>query len=314
MTSEAIEIQGRKGTKIEGLFGMFDILGYKSLIKKDIDYVLNVYYNSIYNRHLAALAFADSHMTNLQPSVQPKLLAFSDTFIFYQEFYPNEEIFKKLQRVSAFIISSCYLLRLAFEGGIPLRGAISFGEYYIDKENMIFLGHPIVEAHDLEVSQDWSGAVLCDSAYNLIKPMIEDKDLKSQILQIKTNEDCKLCNRTCPFDLNEYLVEYGIPYKGETQRGMALRWDDFAVRDLFGIGLENININSVRGDLCECLEIYGIVKERFGSHDKGIDDREIKNKIENTSKFFEYINNIFLKEFKMKGFKRSYIPSKINRD
>ena len=35
MTSEAIEIQGRKGTKIEGLFGMFDILGYKSLIKKD---------------------------------------------------------------------------------------------------------------------------------------------------------------------------------------------------------------------------------------------------------------------------------------
>ena len=138
MTSETIENRIRKGTKIEGLFGMFDILGYKSLIKNDIDYYIDIYYNYIYNKHLAAIAFADSHTTDLQPSVQPKLLAISDTFILYHEYYPKENNFKKLQRASAFLISSCYLLRLAFEAGIPLRGAISFGEYYIDKENTIF--------------------------------------------------------------------------------------------------------------------------------------------------------------------------------
>jgi len=314
MTSETIENRIRKGTKIEGLFGMFDILGYKSLIKNDIDYCIDIYYNCIYNKHLAAIAFADSHTTDLQPSVQPKLLAISDTFILYHEYYPNENNFEKLQRASAFIISSCYLLRLAFEAGIPLRGAISFGEYYIDKENTIFLGRPIVEAHEIEVSQDWSGAILCESAHNIIKPMFEDNNLESCILEIKKNNDeCKTCNRTCLFDLNEYLVEYKIPYKEGTKKGLALRWDDFAVRDLFGIGLENININSSTGKTNKYNEIYINVEERFGAHKKDTNSK-IKKKIENTSIFFGYLNDIFSNQFIMKKFHRAYKPHKIKRD
>ena len=75
--------------------------------------------------------------------------------------------------------------------------------------------------------------------------MFEDNDLESCILEIKKNNDeCKTCNRTCLFDLNEYLVEYKIPYKEGTKKGLALRWDDFAVRDLFEIGLKNMYVFS----------------------------------------------------------------------
>jgi len=196
-----------------------------------------------------------------------------------------------------------------------LRGAISFGEYYIDKENTIFLGYPAVEAHDAGISQDWSGAVLCNSAYNFVKLMLEDTDLQNEVLQKKANgEECKDCNRVCPFDLNEFLIEYKIPCKKSTLKGIALRWDDFAVRDLFGIGLENININSETGDIDDYHGIYRKVQTRFRAHNKDIKDDGIKKKIENTSKFIEYINNIYSKDFTMNKSRKFYIPHRIKYD
>jgi len=304
----------RKGEKIKGFFGMFDILGYRNLIKNDLNDVINIFDSLICKRHLLALALADSHTTNLQPSVQPKPLAFSDTFIFYQQYYSHESSFAKLQRASAFIISSCYLLRLAFEGGIPLRGAISFGEYFIDTDNMVFFGTPAVEAHDAGISQDWSGAILCDSAWNFINPMLEDANLKNHVLQIKSNDECKNCDRTCPFDLTEFLVEYEIPYKNLALKGIALRWDDFAVRDLFAIPLDNININSKLGYIDDYQGICRTIQDRFGAHNKNTGKDDVIKKIENTSKFMETINNIYSKEFTMRKFHNSYIPYKIRLD
>jgi len=51
MTSEAIENRINKGTIIEGLFGMIDILGYKNLIKNNIySYFIHICYNCIHIR------------------------------------------------------------------------------------------------------------------------------------------------------------------------------------------------------------------------------------------------------------------------
>lgn len=49
-------------------------------------------------------------------------------------------------------------------GSTRIRGGVSYGEAFIDKENSIFLGMPIVEAYRLEQRQQWAGAALTDAA------------------------------------------------------------------------------------------------------------------------------------------------------
>jgi len=48
--------------------------------------------------------------------------------------------------------------------GIPLRGAMAFGELYVDKENDIFFGKALVEAYRFGEHQDWIGFLLTPSA------------------------------------------------------------------------------------------------------------------------------------------------------
>ncbi len=44
-----------------------------------------------------------------------------------------------------------------FKNGLPLRGAIAFGDAVMDRQRGIFLGHPIIEAARAESSQRWCG-------------------------------------------------------------------------------------------------------------------------------------------------------------
>ena len=41
--------------------------------------------------------------------------------------------------------------------GRMIRGGISFGEAYINEEESVFVGKPIVEVYQLEKSQQWAG-------------------------------------------------------------------------------------------------------------------------------------------------------------
>jgi hypothetical protein len=49
-----------------------------------------------------------------------------------------------------------------------VRGGISFGEAYIDEEESVFVGKPIVEAYQLEKSQQWAGVALMEKAVERI--------------------------------------------------------------------------------------------------------------------------------------------------
>ena len=45
-----------------------------------------------------------------------------------------------------------------------LRVGISYGEFYAEPENEIYVGSAIVEAYRLEQAQQWAGAALTDTA------------------------------------------------------------------------------------------------------------------------------------------------------
>jgi hypothetical protein len=82
---------------------------------------------------------------------------FSDTFIFYST-DDEKQSFPSFEE-----ISRSFIYRLT-ERGIPVRGAMSFGKFYANKENNIFFGPALVEAYKYGEQQDWIGFILTPSA------------------------------------------------------------------------------------------------------------------------------------------------------
>jgi hypothetical protein len=74
------------------------------------------------------------------------------------------------QEVNYLLIALANLVGQALGSGVPLRGALSYGNCILDPNNNIFIGYPIVEAVEAEKCQDWVGiAVLPQAAYKLSK-------------------------------------------------------------------------------------------------------------------------------------------------
>lgn len=258
---------------IEGFFGLFDILGYKKLIENNdltkLIEIFNEYILDIDKRSVTIDGIDRNQMLSFPSQPEVQTLVFSDTIILYQEKSEN-----LLDLTPSILLKSCLLLRFAFEGGIPLRGAISYGKYYV--HDKCFLGKPIIEAYEDEKKQDWSGAVLCKSA-----------EEKIQALFRKTESTQSFNYRGITINpmgwfmsfLDQLLYRYSVPYKDQSneEKRLALCWDDFMVDFA---GLEDIpELNRGKNKSF----IKNRVQEQFARHKKPID--KVKRKIDNTAKF-----------------------------
>jgi hypothetical protein len=284
------------GSKITGFFGFFDILGYAKMIElNDLDTIIQIYDSIFPHLDKSAMAFAGlNNPQNFEQYFVIKSLAFSDTFILYQDVTEIPDSIR-LAVANNFILTSSYLLRLAFDRGIPLRGAISFGNYFIRESPICFLGSPIVEAFVAEKKQEWSGAILCESAQKIIQNRSENID-HNQLHEIlrKSSESCSKCS-TCSFpkrfDQNNLsLIEYDVPIKNDndvaTARSRALCWDDSVIEAYIKLGLGCYG-DPPKND----REIYDTVRKKFSSHKKSIESRDVQRKMENTANFLNHIYN-----------------------
>ncbi len=87
---------------------------------------------------------------------------FSDTFIVYTD-DDSAESFGAIDYISR------WFLYFLITGDIPVRGAISCGTFYADRENDLFFGEALIEAHEYGEAQDWIGFLLCPSAEERLK-------------------------------------------------------------------------------------------------------------------------------------------------
>lgn len=141
-----------------------DILGFTSFVQKNqLDYVVEsslgwfrkALHHSIHQEefpsHVPSLAQLQSHS-------ELGIAWFSDTILIYT-LEDTEECLQSL-------ISSIgwLLFETMFTEDTRLRCGISYGEAYIDADNSIFVGKPIIEAYHLEEKQAWSGGALTTSA------------------------------------------------------------------------------------------------------------------------------------------------------
>lgn len=153
--------------KKKGVVCFFDILGYQNIIKQDnYELASNVIENILYKVPTKALestkqlfnnkniALLDAAISSIQKS---KPIIVSDSILYVLPLTGKKtDQFKLL----VFIIYMAHFIRMNFESGLPLRGAIDFGEVYIHKNS--FAGSSIVDTYTLSSKMEYSGCILTD--------------------------------------------------------------------------------------------------------------------------------------------------------
>ncbi len=159
--------------------GYFDLLGTKKIISTNNHLsVFSVYGNAIEQF---------KNMKNTIPDIQP--LWFSDTFMIYSEDMSING-FGEVSHIASWV---CYDLIMK---GIPVRGSISYGEFYADKDNSLFFGKPLIEAYEYGEAQDWLGFILCPSVENILISQGFFSDQSSAYVYSNIPYKKVLCNKS----------------------------------------------------------------------------------------------------------------------
>ena len=90
----------------------------------------------------------------------------SDSIIVYSDVVVENtnivDVFEEFVVFVRHLVVSSLLRRL------PLRGAISFGEFYVDDRNSIYFGKSLLDAIKLEKQQNWIGCIISENLNDII--------------------------------------------------------------------------------------------------------------------------------------------------
>lgn len=145
-----------------------DILGFSALVREnDLD---SVVVNSLgffrkalsHSLHKSGFPIAPPPTAELTTHSYVGVAWFSDTILLYTKEDSDEAVRALLSTVA------WLLFETLLHGQTKVRAGIAYGQAFIDPVNSLFVGQPIIEAHEMEQDQEWSGAALTPSAYERI--------------------------------------------------------------------------------------------------------------------------------------------------
>lgn len=243
------------------IVSMFDILGFSSLLceedlEKIKDYMIGIEKLTDSNSDgVRSSGNVTDELGNimgklLEPDNENKLVEYKfafDTMIYYAK-GDEERDFYNIIVITAKLLAYSYFLM-----GLPIRGAISYGELYVDDKNIF--GKSLINAHNYEAKQEWSGCILSPELINRFE---------------STDIFAKMC-------IDNLLLEYYVPIKVKDKKGCirieneksyTINWMQYAGRN---------------------ISLDGFKKQWFALRKDGYKcSEEVKRKLENTVKFREY--------------------------
>jgi len=233
------------------MVALFDVLGYKNLIdQNNVATVASLLRETLQQIPAAVSQWfkkefpENTAVDEIVSAVKP--LVFSDTILLTL----NEDAATdtKAGNLFVFFVECAFVQRFMFENGLPLRGAISYGEFYVS--DLCFVGKPVVRAYELAQSQDWCGVALTVEAENAWIAL-QDKSWLHRSASI--------------------VIPYDVPLKSMgTSRLISLQWPAIPVENK---GFPN--------------DPRGAVVEKFSAHGKIVPPAEYR-RIENTARFFSH--------------------------
>lgn len=139
-----------------------------------------------------------------EPSVEKTW--FSDTFLLYS---PDNTA----SSFASIATTTQWFIYFLISSGIPVRGAMSCGNFYADKENNVFFGQSLIEAYNYGENQDWIGFVLSPTAVNQMAavglPANERRDYAYWKIPYKKNDG------TLTESLPAYIIGDSVKINGK---------------------------------------------------------------------------------------------------
>lgn len=257
MTNHSVKNKALKTRK--GIVGFFDILGYQSFLlnnaaedaaKDAAEEVLTILDNidlKLVNAFVRDIPDAEEAFLSFFKE-EFGLLVFSDTILLTSEY--KVDCKQRLDQWLLFFTLSSLLCEKMFEFGLPIRGAISFGDY-ITKNNC-FAGKPIVEAYKVTEDLNLAACVLADSAKNEFESLspFSETNKYSRAFKLLT-------------------LKYLVPFKNKKEESsFVLKYD--------------LNTNKQDDDIRQ------IILNSFWRHNKDI-SLSAHEKVNNTEKFIRFL-------------------------
>ncbi|MBI5056437.1 MAG: hypothetical protein HZB61_07470 [Nitrospirae bacterium] len=130
----------------------FDLMGFKKLVQKHqdlIEYVLLIYEDVLK---------AIEQNVGFKQKYGISYSWFSDTFIIYSQSDSNQD-FALVEQASRHFFQKLILHY------IPVRGAMTIGKLYSQREKNIFLGEALIDAYEYGEKQNWLGFILTPNIF-----------------------------------------------------------------------------------------------------------------------------------------------------
>ena len=90
---------------------------------------------------------------------------FSDTILLFTREDSDESLRELLQTVA-------WLLFATINSTTRMRAGIAYGDAFIDPQNAMYVGIPIIDAYQMEQKQQWAGAALTESAVERVPEFV----------------------------------------------------------------------------------------------------------------------------------------------
>lgn len=155
--------EGPKPIKMPVMMAIFDVLGFSSRLRNEgVDSVFSLYQEmvtSVIAKEpmvcLGARDVGDGTQCPVLYSADIRYAYFSDTIMLWM---PLERLL-----AGPFVQRCADLVCEALTMNVPLRGAIALGDAVLHKASGMYLGEPIIDAHELEEAQEWIGVAFAPS-------------------------------------------------------------------------------------------------------------------------------------------------------
>jgi hypothetical protein len=205
----------------KGLVAFFDILGYQDIINNNlIDDVAKIISEIILGLPRDAKKIMLERFPDVEKEINDKdvqmrnaIAAFyskinariiSDSIIIAMEVPQNTGERKEGEIGFHYFMFLCYVADLffkSFDKGLPLRGAIDYGEFFLNQQ--CFAGKPLVECYGLSNDLELAGCVITQNTENYFNELP---------LPGKLGVKCKA------------LKNYLVPFKNEEKRMAVIDW------------------------------------------------------------------------------------------
>lgn len=184
-----------------GAVTFLDVLGWKGIWQRDKSAIYKLQ-NIVDEMQKKSKDICNEYINNeyLSGKSNPiKILSISDTIAIFTPSPPKVAI-----EINAKLCS--WILEYSLKQELPLRGAISYGEYSIS--NNIMLGYAVDEAASWHETTDWIGVILTPSAKISLKSELPKFIIKYNNIPFKKN--MKNLNLCVKWNFNDDEILYKI--------------------------------------------------------------------------------------------------------